>query len=148
MSYMASPTGTYATKTLEVAMFRWGATSQGVAATLTADASTWATPPVESGGVLTLPPGHYYALATCGLTRSSASSNVRFSFYLDSVAVGKTGQSDMYLSVNGLNCDTAECAFTVPTGSTATLELRVVGVETPFPTITTDSAFVVMRSNA
>ena len=33
MSYMASPTGTYATKTLEVAMFRWGATSQGVAAT-------------------------------------------------------------------------------------------------------------------
>jgi hypothetical protein len=148
MSYMASPTGVYATKTLEVAMFRWGATAQGVAATLTADASTWATSPVESGGVLTLPSGHYYALATCGLTRSSASSNVRFSFYLDSAEVGKAGQSDMYLSVNGLNCDTAECAFTVPAGSTATLELRVIGVETPFPTITADSAFVVMRSNA
>lgn len=147
MSYMAPTTGTYSTRTLEVAMFRWSATSQNIAVTLTADASTWPMPPVESGGVITLPAGHYYALATCGLTRTSASSNVRFSFYSDGVAVGKVGQSDMYLSLNGLNCDTAECAFTVPMGSSSSLELRVVGVETPFPTITADSAFVIMRSD-
>lgn len=146
MSYMSPATGNYQTKSLEVAMFRWTASAMGPPATLTFDASTWETAPMEAGGVVTLPPGHYYAFATCGITRTSASSNVRFCFYLDSEIAGKSGQSDMYLSLNGLNCDTSECAFTVPRGGTRTLELRVIGVEAPFPTITSDSALVIFRS--
>jgi len=147
MSYMAPATNNYQTKPLEVAMFRWSAATQGVPVTLTADASTWAVAPVVSGNQVTLPAGHYYAFATCGLSRTAAAQNVLFQFYLNASAVGKTGQSDMYLSDSGLNVDTAECAFTVLTGQTGVFDLRVIGVESSIPTITADSALVLMRSN-
>lgn len=150
MTYM-SPLGAAAMedKGLEVAMFRWVATSVGVAATLTLDASTWATPPSVSGDVITLPAGHYYALGTCGITRTSTSQNVQFAFFVDSAQTGKSGQTDLYggSATSNTNSDLAEAVVTVDAGLTKTLELRVTASQSTFPTVTTDSAFVLMRSD-
>lgn len=149
MTYM-SPNGanTLEAKGLDVAMFRWSASSVNTTATLTSDGSTWATAPSVSGGVITLPAGHYYALGTCGITRAATSQNVQFGFFVDGVLAGKTGQTDLYggdASTNA-NSDLAEAVITVNAGQTKTLQMRVTASQGTFPTITTDSAFVLMRS--
>ena len=150
MTYM-SPLGAASMQNrgLEVAMFRWVAASVGVPATLTLDASTWSTQPSVSGNVIALPAGHYYALGTCGITRTSTSQNVQFAFFLDSAQAGKSGQTDLYggTATSNTNSDLAEAVATVDAGQTKTLEMRVTASQSTFPTITTDSAFVLMRSN-
>jgi len=145
-----SPNGanTLEDKGLEVAMFRWVASSVNTTATLASDGSTWASPPSVSGGVITLPAGHYYALGTCGITRAATSQNVQFGFFVDGVSAGKTGQTDLFngSASSNANSDLAEAVVTVNAGQTKTLEMRVTASQSTFPTVTTDSAFVIFRS--
>jgi len=149
MTYMSpNAPNTLEDKGLEVAMFRWSASSVNTTATLVSDGSTWATAPSVSGGVITLPAGHYYALATCGITRTATSQNIRFGFFVDGVLSGKTGQTDLYDGTASFNAnsDLGEAVITVNSGQTKTLDLRATASQSTFPTVTTDSAFVLMRS--
>lgn len=141
MSYIA--TGTI-TKRLECALFQWSS-GGGVntACPLTVVSHTWSTPPVinGTGDGLTLPQGAYMVSAYVYATRTSASHNISFQFYLGGLAIGKAGSSDVYL--NGPNVDQADAEFTV--SSSETLELRITGIETSIPNLLSDCRIVLWR---
>lgn len=137
------PSGAVYSKT-SAAFFTWNAkVSQAIGQNfdLSLLNHTWSTAPVVSGDTILLPKGYYFAQAFVSAEKTTASENVRFTFSLDGVNIGKYGQTDMYLNYQ---TDTADCEFVVSDGTSA-LSLELLAIETAVPTITANSRIVLWR---
>lgn len=130
-------------KKLECAIFQWSSGGLGNACPLVLIDHNWTTAPVLTSGSdgLTLPAGYYMSTAYVYATRTVASHNCQFQFFVNSVAVGVPGNTDVYL--NYAHTDQADVEFEVT--SSDTLELKITNREALIPTITTESRLVVWR---
>jgi|SRR5210317_76348 len=137
---LASPIVT--PKKLECAVFSWASGGLNNACPLTQIAHNWTTAPVLTAGSdgLTLPAGYYMVTAYVYASRSG-SSNCEFQLFVSSVSVGVAGSTDVYNNV--AHTDQADAEFSV--SSSDTLELKITGVESSIPSITTNSRLVVWR---
>ena len=128
---------------LECASLQWSSGGSRNPCPLTLLNHNWATAPVVNGtgDGLTLPSGSYMASAYVYATRSSSSQNILFQFYLGGSAVGMSGNTDVYS--NGSNVDQADVEFTIT--STTTLELKITGVESSIPTLTSSCRIILWR---
>lgn len=132
---------------LEVATFVWSmSTGLNQPCPLSLSESSWQTAPVINGAGtgLTLPSGHYRAMAKVFATRTAANQNVEFTFQVGGSNVGKPGQTDI-LNNSG-NCDQADATFSLT--SSDTLELVITTIEgAPFPTLTSDCTLILWRTS-
>ena len=132
---------------LEVATFVWSmSTGLNQPCPLSLSESSWQTAPVINGAGtgLTLPTGHYRAMAKVFATRTAANQNIQFTFQVGGSSVGKAGQTDI-LNNSG-NCDQADATFSLT--SSDTLELVITGLEGgSFPTVTSDSTLILWRTD-
>lgn len=126
---------------LEIAVLTWGgAPSVGQPFALTLLDSTWSPSPTVNATSLSLIAGDYLVQAYSASTRTGASQNLKYGWYVDGVLAGMAGQTDL---MDGRNNDIAEAVFSVQ--SSATLELRLVAQNSTLPTLTSDCRIVVWR---
>ena len=119
---------------LECAFLQWSSGgSVNTACPLTLLNHNWSSSPVinGTGDGLVLPAGSYMASAYVYATRTTATQNVLFQFFLGGSAIGMSGNSDVYQ--NGANVDQADAEFTLT--SSNTLELKITVVESSIPTL-------------
>lgn len=144
MSYMA-PGGT-APKTLRLALFDWSnnITAIGGEYNISLLDDTYASSPaITNLTEINLSAGHYLAQAYSSFSRSAASDNIQFQFYLDGAVVGMPGNTDLF---GGVNCDEASCEFTVES-STSLLTLRLLAIEsgTSVPSLDSDCRILLWK---
>lgn len=99
-----------------------------------------ATPSLTGGDSVNLAQGDYMAQAFIYAEKVSASQNLRFQFYIDGVAVGVYGQTDM---MDNVQADTADAVFQVGEGG-ASFDLRLISVENSMPTIVPAHSWIVL----
>lgn len=95
---------------------------------------------VSSGTDISLPLGHYYAIAYPDYTRSATSHTNQIFWHLDGTQIGKVGGSDFN---SGLSTDNAEAVFTLT--SAATLTLRQTSLSGSALTLTANCKIIIMR---
>ena len=143
MSYKAQ--GGTAQKTLRLALFDW---SNNIAAiggeydVSLLDDTYASSPAITNSTEINLSAGHYLAQAYSSFTRTTASDNVQFKFYLDGSAVGELGNTDMYV---GRNCDEATAEFSVDSSSLLTLRLLAIEIGTSVPSLDADCRILLWR---
>ena len=143
MSYKAQ--GGTAQKTLRLALFDWSnnITAIGGEYNVSLLDDTYASSPsITNSTEINLSAGHYLAQAYSSFTRTTASDNVQFKFYLDGSAVGELGNTDMYV---GRNCDEATAEFSVDSLSLLTLRLLAIEVGTSVPSLDADCRILLWR---
>lgn len=92
---------------------------------------------------LTLPDGHYVASGVLGASATNASSDeVGFIFELDGSTLGSAGGRQ---AIGKVGADAAECVFTVGSGSTADLKLKISSVTGTVTAITSHSQIFIRR---
>jgi hypothetical protein len=132
---------------LEIATFVWSASiGLNYPCPLSLTESSWQNAPVINGAGtgLTLPSGHYRAMAKVFATRASANQNIEFTFQVGGSNVGKPGQTDIFN--NSGNCDQADATFSLT--SSDTLELVITAKEgSSFPSLTSDCTLILWRTN-
>lgn len=144
MSYIAQ--GGNVSRTLRLALFDWSnnITAIGGEYNLSLLDDTYASSPtITNLTEINLGAGHYLAQAYSSFTRSSTSDNIQFQLYLDGLAVGMPGNTDMF---QGNNCDEASCEFTVES-STSLLTLRLLAIEsgTSVPSLDGDCRIILWK---
>ena len=144
MSFTASE-GTVQ-KTLRLCLLNWSNNITGIGdeynISLLDDTYT-SSPSVTNSTEINLTAGCYFAIAYSSFTRTSASDNIQFKFYLDGTAIGMLGNTDMF---QGDNCDEASAEFTVSSG-TSLLTLRLVAIEsgTSVPSLDGDCRIILWK---
>jgi len=143
MSYKAQ--GGTAQKTLRLALFDWSnnITAIGGEYNVSLLDDTYASSPaITNSTEINLSAGHYLAQAYSSFTRTTASDNVQFKFYLDGSAVGELGNTDMYV---GRNCDEATAEFSVDSSSLLTLRLLAIEIGTSVPSLDADCRILLWK---
>jgi len=100
---------------------------------------------ITGGGTdtLTIPNGHYVASAILGASATNASSDeVGFIFELDGSTLGSAGGRQ---AVGKVGADAAECVFTVESGNTADLKLKISSVTGTVNAVTFRSQIFIRR---
>lgn len=136
MSYIAK--GGTVQKTLRFALFDWSnnITVIGDEYNVSLLGDTFlSSPAITNSTEINLGAGHYLAQAYSSFTRTTASDNVQFEFFLDGSAVGELGNTDTY---QGRSCDEATAEFSVDSSSLLTVRLKAIEVGTSVPSLDSD----------
>jgi hypothetical protein len=132
-------------KTLRLALFDWSnnITAIGGEYNVSLLDDTYASSPaITNSTEINLSAGHYLAQAYSSFTRTTATDNVQFKFYLDGSAVGEIGNTDMY---QGRNCDAATAEFSVDSSSLLTLRLAAIEIGTSVPSLDADCRLLLWK---
>lgn len=143
MSYKAQ--GGTAQKTLRLALFNWSNNITAIGGEYNVsllDDTYPSSPAITNSTEINLSAGHYLAQAYSSFTRTTASDNIQFKFYLDGSAVGELGNTDMYV---GRNCDEATAEFSVDSSSLLTLRLLAIEVGTSVPSLDADCRVILWK---
>jgi len=144
MSYIAQ--GGAVQKTLRLALFDWSNNITAIGGEYNVsllDDTYTSSPTITNSTEINLGAGHYLAQAYSSFARSSTSDNIQFQLYLDGLAVGMPGNTDLHL---GNNCDEASCEFTVES-PTSLLTLRLLAIEsgTSVPSLDGDCRIILWK---
>jgi len=143
MSYKAQ--GGTAQKTLRLALFNWSNNITAIGGEYNVsllDDTYPSSPAITNSTEINLSAGHYLAQAYSSFTRTTASDNVQFKFYLDGSAVGELGNTDMYV---GRNCDEATAEFSVDSSSLLTLRLLAIEIGASVPSLDADCRILLWK---
>lgn len=136
MSYIAQ--GGTVKKTLRFALFSWSNNITAVGGEYNIsllDDTFSSSPTITNSTEINLSAGHYLAQAYSSFTRTVASDNIQFEFFLDGSAVGELGNTDTY---QGRNCDEATAEFSVGSSSLLTVRLKAIEIGTSVPLLDSD----------
>jgi hypothetical protein len=100
---------------------------------------------ITGGGTdtLTLSDGHYAASAVLGASATNASTDeVGYVFELDGSTIGAFGGRQ---AIGKVGSDAADCIFTVQSGSTSNLKLKISSVTGTVTTLTSHSQIFLRR---
>ena len=100
---------------------------------------------ITGGGTdtLTISDGHYVASAVLGASAANAASDeVGFIFELDGSVIGSAGGRQ---AIGKVGADAAECVFTIESGNTADLKLKISSVTGTVNAVTFRSQIFIRR---
>lgn len=93
-----------------------------------------------NSNTLVLPKGSYMFRSCLDITRVGSSYNYQFQFEANGSLIGLVGQTGFYLNTRS---DLAEATY--ESNSSFELKIKVIGIQTAAPTLTSDSKLFIWR---